>query len=68
MNQREKTIDCPECGEEVELCISCGEIVHDDDPKALTGGGIYCGFCHKRKFLEGCTNRKTAQDIDGHPV
>jgi hypothetical protein len=68
MNQENETTNCPECNEEVELCISCGEIVHDDDPKALTGGGTYCGFCHKKQFLEGCTNRKTAQDIDGHPV
>lgn len=64
----EKVIECPECGEEVELCISCGEIVHDDDPKALTGGGTYCGSCHKKKFREGCINRKMTDTVEGYPV
>jgi C4-type Zn-finger protein len=68
MNNRKESIECPECGEVVELCISCAEIVHEDDAKAITGEGTYCGFCHKRKFLEGCTNRKMTDTIEGYPV
>ena len=64
----ETTTNCPECDEEVELCIVCREIIHDDDHKALTGEGTYCGFCYKREFRGGCTNRKMTDTIEGHPV
>jgi hypothetical protein len=64
----ETTTNCPECNEEVELCISCAEILHDDDWKALMSEGTYCQMCYKRKFREGCTNRKMTDEIEGYPV
>jgi C4-type Zn-finger protein len=64
MNNRKESIECPECGEVVELCISCAEIVHEDDAKAITGEGTYCGFCHKRKFLEGQFETLESQEIE----
>ena len=49
---------CPECMEDVDICDGCGEIIHYDDPKALTGRATYCHWCYKKDFRGICANRK----------
>jgi hypothetical protein len=55
--------NCPECDEDVELCIQCAEIIHDDDPKAITGEGTYCDFCYRKHFRGQCTNKTLTQQV-----
>ena len=60
---------CPECMEDVDICTNCSELIHYDDPKVISGRGIYCHWCYKKIFREQCTNRRSdTQNIEGYPV
>ena len=63
MTTRERAHDCPECGEKVDICDGCSEIIHEDDPKAITGRAIYCHWCYKREFRGICAYKGKAQEV-----
>ena len=50
-------VHCEECGDQVELCVVCNEIIHEDDPKAIIQGDVFCHYCFKKKFRDGCPNK-----------
>lgn len=45
----EKIEECPECSDTVEVCDGCGDLIHLEDYHTITGDGVFCFKCHKKR-------------------